>query len=224
MNPVCREKQGTVTGYRRHMDKRAKIAPDGKKYGKRHRICDECRYAATVNGRKYRNKRILNGARSVQRDETSTKHYKLIGGHIFVDATGTRRRLQALAALGWSWNVIGSKLGQKGTNIGFTALKRTWVYPETAQKIKALFNELEMIPPPSDNTPAGNPVKVVKTRAARKGWLPPFAWEEDLIDDPYALPTGVTKKALWHWYLNAASEIERVEWVLEHGIPTPVDY
>lgn len=203
------------------MDKRKKIAPDGKPYGKRHKICPKCREAATVNARKYRKARILNGAKSVQREQ-NTRNYKLVGGHLFVPAIGSARRLRALAVLGYSWNVLGRRLGQQGNNLSYTAINRQWVYPQTAQKIKALYDELSMLPVSVEKTDPkekGNRVKVVKTRALRKGWLPPLAWEDETIDDPYALPVGLTVEQAYNWFWNSANEIERIEWVLEHGLP-----
>lgn len=204
---------GTVTGYRRHCDRRAKVGNDGRRVGNRHKFCDACRYAIAEQSYKYRNRRILNGAKEVRRD---AKNKKLVGGELLVDATGTRRRLQGLNAFGWSYNEIGSRLGQKGTNIGFTALKRKFVYPETAQKVKALYEELSMIPPPDTG-----PVSTVRSRAYRKGWLPPFAWDDDTIDNPYTLPEGMTSKILWAWFTNCATELEKIEWVLENGMPKP---
>lgn len=168
----------------------------------------------------YRKRRILNGARSVQRID-NTRWYKLSGGHLLIDATGTRRRLQALNTIGWSLNDLGQRIGIHGNGLGFVIRRRKWVTPETAQKIKALYNELEMIPAPPDNHMVygkGNPVSTVKSRARNKGWIPPLCWEEETIDNPYALPVGLTHEYAYNWFWNTATEIERVEWILEHGL------
>lgn len=181
--------------------------------GNRHQICDACRYGIKLHAAQYRKKRILNGARSIQR-VGNTADYKLVGGHVFIDATGTRRRLQALAVMGWGWAELGRRLGQEGTNIGYTARIRNNVYPETAAKIKAIYDELSMLPAPVTRANS-----VVRTRARAKGWLPPLAWDDETMDDPYTLPMGLTVKQLWDWYCNTAREHERIEWVLEHGVP-----
>jgi hypothetical protein len=169
----------------------------------------------------YRKARILNGAKSVQRTPGNARHYKLVGGHIMDDATGTQRRLMAMSAMGWSLTEIGDRLGQHGNNFGFVIRCRKYVMPETAQKIKALYNELSMIPAPERKDEKGNGRKVVITRARRKGWLPPLCWDDETMDDPYVLPMGMDDEMLWNWYCKTAKEHERIEWVLENGIPEP---
>lgn len=207
----CKDKHvGTVTGYRHHMEKRRK--------DKRHKICLACREAMRVQSADYRKRRILNGARSVQRVDNA-RWYKLMGGHLLIDAAGTRRRLQALNAIGWSLPDLGSRIGVHGNGLGFIIRRRKWVTPETADKIKALYDELEMIPAPSDNHMVygkGNPVSTVKSRARSKGWVPPLGWEE--IDDPFALPIGLSPLHAYNWFWNTATESEKIEWVLEHGL------
>jgi hypothetical protein len=192
-----------------------------RRTNKRHMVCDACREAMRVQAAGYRKQRILNGARSVQRTPDNVKHYKLVGGHIMDDATGTRRRLMALSAMGWSLSAIGDRLGQHGNNFGFVIRKRKWVMPETSQKIRALYQELQMIPAPLRNDERGNGRAVVITRARRKGWLPPLCWDDDTMDDPYTLPEGMDDDTLWNWYCKTALEHERIEWVLENGIPQP---
>lgn len=167
----------------------------------------------------YRKRRIINGARSVQR-EGNARHYKLVGGMLLIPVEGTRRRLQALNAIGWSLNDLGQRLGIHGNGLGFIIRSRKYVVPETAQKIKALYEELAMLPAPPDNHMVygkGNPVSTVKTRARMKGWVPPLGWDD--IDDPYAVPQGLSNVQFERWYTHTATEIERIEWVLENGLP-----
>lgn len=204
---------GSVTGYRHHMMKR--------RTNRKHMVCDDCREAMRRRMAEYRKLRIMNGAKSVQRDEASTRHYKLTGGLLMIDVTGTRRRLQALAALGWSWDELGARLGIHGNGLGYIVRRRKYTYPDTAGKIKALYDELQMIPAPPKPINKGNPRKVILTRAQTKGWLPPLAWEDELIDDPYHLPSGMDDRILWNWFNRTASEIEKIEWVLENGFPRP---
>lgn len=196
----CRSKfAGTPTGYRHHQLKR--------QTNKRHLICDACRDAIRIHHADYRKRRILAGAK------VDFHTHSMIGGNLMVDAAGTRRRLMALSALGYGWNEIGRRLGQNGTNVGFTALKRQWVYKTTHEKVKALYDELSMVP--AEKT---REVKVVLTRSARKGFLPPLAWDDETIDDPYTLPEGLEHRQAHLWFWGAASEVEKIEWVLEHGL------
>jgi hypothetical protein len=194
---------------------------DKRKTNPRHMVCDACREAIRVQAAQYRKKRILNGAISVQRTPYNNKHYKLLGGLLMDDATGTRRRLMALCAMGWSLQDLGTRLGVHGNGLGFIIRKRKWVMPENAEKIRALYQELQMIPAPVRHDERGNGRAVVITRARRKGWPPPLCWDDETIDDPYTLPDGMDDEMLWNWYCKTALEHERIEWVLENGIPTP---
>lgn len=96
-----------------------------------------------------------------------------------IDSAGTVRRLQALACLGWSVGEQARRLGIRTTNYS-TLQRRTRVTAATARAVRALYEQLSMTPAP-DTMPG-----VVRARraAARKGYLPPLAWDDDLIDLP----------------------------------------
>jgi lambda repressor-like predicted transcriptional regulator len=100
-----------------------------------------------------------------------------------VDATGTRRRLQALAAIGWRQDDIGARIGVVQRHIP-NLMHRDRVASSSAAKVAAVFDELQMIPGPSD---------IARRRARRKGWAVPLAWDEETIDDPAAQPYDVTR-------------------------------
>lgn len=93
-----------------------------------------------------------------------------------IDATGTRRRLQGLQALGWTYGEIGDQLGVIRGAVHQWA-KRPQVRQSTADKVKALCVELETKPPP--DTRAATRARNI---ARKCGWPPPAAW--DAIDDP----------------------------------------
>lgn len=99
------------------------------------------------------------------------------GQRLLVDATGTRRRLQALMAIGWRNRDLGARLGITGEGVDRTCNNRRLVHVRTAARIAALYDELWDKPGPSDET---------RRRAAAKGWPPPLWWDDDLIDDPTA--------------------------------------
>lgn len=97
-----------------------------------------------------------------------------------VNPTGTRRRLQALATLGYSYPYLSEKLGVNPRGVAaYAAPSKRWVMRDTAEKVRQLYDELSMKPGP-DQTAA--------LRAKNKGWAPPLAWDDDTIDDPNALP------------------------------------
>lgn len=93
-----------------------------------------------------------------------------------IDATGTRRRLQALAVMGWPFKEVARRAG--------VMLKPSRFWPEgsrvnkvTAARIARAFDELHMTPGPST---------ITRDRAMKKGWVSTLAW--DNIDDPDEVP------------------------------------
>ena len=102
----------------------------------------------------------------------------------YVDATGTRRRLEALAALGWSSVDIGTRMGYPAKSC--RSLINQWRHPRsgkvhrsTAEKVDRVFEQLSGTPGPSTR---------IRVHAGQSGWAPPLAWEEGAIDDPKARP------------------------------------
>lgn len=97
-----------------------------------------------------------------------------------VDATGTRRRVQALVAFGWPLAQLAPRFGLYTTNLGLIANgRRAYVHATTAETVAADYRRLSRLPGPSARARAD---------AARKGWASPAAWDEDTIDDPAAVP------------------------------------
>jgi hypothetical protein len=107
---------------------------------------------------------------------TSTRHG--------VDPAGTRRRLQALYALGWGWKDIGDRLSMTNQVIYRIASgKHATVMERTADKIAALYDQL------SDVRPIGPTANWIRSSARRHKFLPPIAWDDDTMDDPAAMPS-----------------------------------
>lgn len=111
----------------------------------------------------------------------------VLGGNTLVDGAGTRRRLQALVAVGWAQARVAERLGIERTNLNKMLLgKDKPVYALTARAARALYEELWDTPPPE----GGHREKISASRARNyareRGWLPPAAWDDDLIDLPAA--------------------------------------
>ncbi|WP_152185110.1 helix-turn-helix domain containing protein [Segeticoccus rhizosphaerae] len=108
----------------------------------------------------------------------------------FIDGTGTRRRLQALTAIGWSQSELGRRLGIERGNMYalIHGTRRTHVTVATARKVAMLYDQLWNKPP----QPREKFAKIARAnalRAARRnGWVGPLAWDDDTIDDPNATP------------------------------------
>lgn len=96
-----------------------------------------------------------------------------------VDVTGSRRRLQALCAIGYSQPDLADLLGVTQQRVWqYLAGPRPTVLRSTAEKIDALY--VQLADRPSRNRRA---VWAINT-ARRNGWLPPLWWDDDTIDDP----------------------------------------
>jgi hypothetical protein len=102
-----------------------------------------------------------------------------------LDPTGTRRRLQALAALGYTWSLLDQRLGHRMAE-KFASDRLQYVFPATAEKVAALYNELRDAPPPQSNAKERGAVTKATRRAERNGWPTPDAWLD--IDDPDEQP------------------------------------
>lgn len=111
-----------------------------------------------------------------------------------VDALITRRKLQALVALGWSQAKLADRLDQSPGNFGHTLHDNPTVLASTERAVAALYDELSMQVPPADEWRA----KIARARSIRyaqeRYWFPPLAWDD--IDDPSSEPE-------WDHYLQS---------------------
>lgn len=97
-----------------------------------------------------------------------------------IPAAGTRRRLQALAAIGHPLYVVAERAGVEYRHASTIARgKQTRTSVRVARAVAAVYDELWQIVGPSTRT---------RKHAARCGWVPPLAWDDDTIDDPAATP------------------------------------
>lgn len=94
-----------------------------------------------------------------------------LGPSALVDGLGTVRRIQALAAIGWTLTATAAALGWTLQNLG-TLLGQAKVTRRTADAVAALYEQRSGTPGPS---------RAARQLAARRGWVPPLAWND--IDD-----------------------------------------
>ena len=99
-----------------------------------------------------------------------------------VDATGTRRRLQALATLGWSVTSLAtrSELAPRALR---RALTSTTVTAQTARAVDRLYAKLRAEPAPHRTPGEQAAAARAKAAAQRAGWRGPLAWD-DIDHDP----------------------------------------
>jgi hypothetical protein len=108
-------------------------------------------------------------------------------GGVRVDSTGTRRRLQALACLGWSLSRLADESGLDRQVLD-GALRGRAVTAGHVRAVVALYERLWDQPAPATDHRSRISVARTANRARREGWAPPAAWDDDAIDDPAAVP------------------------------------
>jgi hypothetical protein len=144
-------------------------------------------------------------ARSV--DETRRRRYLGLGPRV-VDATGTRRRLQALMRMGWTTAELAARGGWNTPEAVQMIARRDMVNHANRDRVARLYDALAMIPGPSSLT---------AQRAARAGWAPPLAWDDiDNDPEPYheELPQQV-RRVLARGEQPAAFRVEDAEWMAD---------
>lgn len=105
-------------------------------------------------------------------------------GPLLTPATGTRRRLEALRAIGYPTTHLAHLLGRARSTL--ITPQQTHVLTSYHDQVKTLFDTLSMTPGPSNSA---------RIRAIAAGCHPPLAWDENTIDDPDATPQGTRKDA-----------------------------
>lgn len=104
-----------------------------------------------------------------------------------VDATGTRRRLQALAFMGWNASNLAQRVGIDRSHI-HKLMSRSHVRVSTARAVRAVFEELAIQSPPADTRYERMAVTRTRRDAEARGWVSAMAWDD--IDDPQEQPKG----------------------------------
>jgi hypothetical protein len=95
-----------------------------------------------------------------------------------VPAFGVHRRIRALCAIGWGYTEVGRRLSVSHQRVAQIGASGQIDY-ETWRAIADIYDELSGEPGPS---------AIVRSRAVKKGWAPPLAWEGVDIDHPDARP------------------------------------
>jgi len=101
-----------------------------------------------------------------------------------VPTTGTSRRMKALAAIGYGWEAQARFLGISRNSAWRTGNEYyRCVSRSRAREVADMYDKLSMLPAPD-----GEASVKARNTAARHGWAPPLAWDDDTIDDPRAQP------------------------------------
>lgn len=102
-----------------------------------------------------------------------------------VDSTITRRKLEALQAIGYPLSHIGARMGRSQQSLSKTVHRATLVHRDTARAIDRIYAELH------DTHPEGDYATRCRLRAMRLGFAPPASYDD--INDPTERPKGVLK-------------------------------
>lgn len=135
-----------------------------------------CRCRDCVSARSRRKREDYYGARSIT------------GVDVKVSSLGVRRRLEALACMGWSCEAVAVRIGAHPRPVNrWRSGERAHVMRSTHDAIDRVFRELAYIPAP------GRSGQVTRTVAKARGYVPAVAWDD--VDDPRERPKGVQRAA-----------------------------
>lgn len=107
-----------------------------------------------------------------------------------VDATGTRRRLQALLAVGWPLKLLAHQLGCRPNSLERSMATES-VTARTAHDVARLYEQLWNARPPQATSDQRAAADAAQAHAAAQGWMPPLAWDDiDSDTTPPAQTSG----------------------------------
>jgi hypothetical protein len=103
-----------------------------------------------------------------------------------IDATGTRRRIQALAVRGWPRHMMAERIGMDVSNFR-KAVQRDRITARLVRQVAEVYDAWWDQDPLEHGVPL-RAVARVRADAARQGFRSALAWDDDTIDDPAAVP------------------------------------
>ena len=103
-----------------------------------------------------------------------------------IDATGTRRRVEAMAVRGFSRAAMADRIGMCATHFK-KVVGRDRVTAAVARSVAALYDEWWNADPSAYGLPRSSVSRALRD-AQRAGYHSALAWDDDTIDDPNALP------------------------------------
>lgn len=120
-----------------------------------------------------------------------------------VDATVTRRKLEALCAMGWSKTALGARLGIARENVGLL-FRRAKVSGYRARQVRDLFNELwDKRPERRD----GYYYRQLRY-AEEQGYVTALAWWDiEDLNEPHPDPYPLYKRSTWHTRDDAREDV-----------------
>jgi hypothetical protein len=147
-----------------------------------------------------------------------------------VDSTGTRRRLQALIAIGWTDRALATELCRSTTSLTRSMTSET-VTARTARQVSHLYERLWDKQPHHGTDDELATINATRALAASHGWSPPMAWDDidtdpspcvdppDLTDEPdqIAIERAIAGDGMRLEHLTPAEQNEVVRRLTERG-------
>lgn len=124
-----------------------------------------------------------------------------------VDATGTRRRLQALSAIGWSIPRLERACGLRRWRLD-DALTKPRIARGPAELVTHIYDDYWDKPPVCLTTGERTGRARALSTARRNRWAPPMAWDDDTIDLPAGVAAGQGKSPLHRKWTETLEEVE----------------
>lgn len=134
-----------------------------------------------------------------------------------VNNLGSVRRLQALAAVGWSQSRLAQMLGMLPGNFGKVIHgEREGILVSTARRIEEIFNECWDKAPVAATRFEQAGITRAKREALAKGWVTAAAWDD--IDDPdEEQKSDLVDVSIDYRSLPALDRIDRLELLIRDG-------
>lgn len=115
-----------------------------------------------------------------------------------VEPTGTRRRIQALSAIGWPLKELGPHINLQPDNVRRILKRGQTVHGTTAQAVAAAYGHLRNGDPRKRGVTQIGYTRAIRN-AKQQRWAPPKYWDQypDAIDDPDFEPMyGLTRREI----------------------------
>jgi hypothetical protein len=104
--------------------------------------------------------------------------------HRGINSAGTRRRVQALAWMGWPMHEVARRADTPASTLRTLILPSRRVSITLARRVAAVYDDLSLKPGPS---------RIAAAKARQLGFAPPLAWDDETISDPRARPHGIRR-------------------------------
>lgn len=135
------------------------------------------------------NQPVCDACHAAHRRYEKRRRYEFDAGRPrLIEAIGSRRRLQALVAIGWTYPKIAERLGTSPDLVHRIVSRYELIRRSAAAEISALYDQMSMELPPRDTRQQKRDASYAQTVARKHGWAPPLAWDD--IDDPAGTPKG----------------------------------